>query len=70
MTKLKKIFTNIRQDTYRIFKKKKSDYLKLKVIKLEKNNKNKNIQEMYKGTNEFKKAYQPCTYKEGVIVEL
>ena len=33
-----------------------------KSYKLEENSKNKNIWEMYKGINEFKKGYQPRTY--------
>ena len=33
-----------------------------KVNKLEENSKNKNIWEMCKGINEFKKGYQPCPY--------
>ena len=36
--------------------KKKHDYMKAKVNKLEENSKNKNIREMYKGINKFKKA--------------
>ena len=32
--------------------------MKAKVNKLEENSKNKNIREMYKGINEFKKGYQ------------
>ena len=45
-------FSNVTSDTSRTFKKKKCDYMK----KLEENSKNKNIQEMYKGINEFKKV--------------
>ena len=36
--------------------------MKEKVNKLEKNSKNKNIREMYKGINEFKKGYQPRAF--------
>ena len=32
------------------------------IDKLEENSKNKNIREMYKGINEFKKGYQPRAY--------
>ena len=32
--------------------------MKEKVNKIEENSKNKNIREMYKGINEFKKSYQ------------
>ena len=33
-----------------------------KINKLKENSKNKNIREIYKGINEFKKGYQPRTY--------
>ena len=39
-----------------------------KFNKLEENNKNKNIQEMYKGINELKKGYKPYAYDESTIV--
>ena len=55
-------FSNVRCDICRTFKKKKRDYLKEKVNKLEENSKNKTIQEMYQGINEFKKGYQPRSY--------
>ena len=45
-----------------MFRIKKRDYMKTKVNKLEENSKNKNIRDMYKGINEFKKGYQPCDY--------
>ena len=45
-----------------MFRKKKRDYMTAKVNKLEENSKNKNIREMYKGINEFKKGYQPRAY--------
>jgi hypothetical protein len=55
-----------------MFRKKKRDYMKVKVNKLEENNKNKNIREMYEGINEFKKVYQPRAYvikkHDGTIV--
>ena len=35
--------------------------MKVKVNKLKENSKNTNIREIYKGTNEFKKDYQPRT---------
>ena len=38
--------------------------MKEKVKKLEGNRKNKNIRGMYKGTNEFKKGYQPYVIKK------
>ena len=49
-------------DTCRLFRKKKRDYMKAKVSKLEESSKNKNIREIYKGINEFKKGYQPRNY--------
>ena len=55
-----------------MFRKKKRDYMKAKVNKLEENSKNKNILEMYKGVNKFKQDYQPrtCAIKkhDGTIV--
>jgi hypothetical protein len=35
------------------------EYLKHKINELETNNKNKNIRDLYRGINEFKKVYQP-----------
>ena len=46
--------------------------MKAKVNKLEENSMNKNIRDMYKGINEFKKDYQPHAYvikkHDGTIV--
>ena len=65
-------FTIVKHDTCRTFKKKKSDYMKAKVNKLEENSENKNIREMYKGISKFKKGYQPRAYvikkHDGTIV--
>ena len=65
-------FSNVRRDTCRMFRKKKRNYMKAKVNKLEENSKNKNIRELYKGINEFKKGYQPRAYvikkHDGTIV--
>ena len=36
--------------------------MRAKFNNLEENSKNKNIQEVYKGINEFKKGYQPRAY--------
>jgi hypothetical protein len=36
-------------------------YLKDKINELESNSKNKNIRDLYRGINEFKKSYQPRT---------
>ena len=41
---------------------KRSVITRTKVNKLEENSKNKNIREMYKGINEFKKGYHPRAY--------
>jgi hypothetical protein len=44
----------------RYFRKRK--YLKDEINELESNSKNKNIRDLYRGINEFKKGYQPRTY--------
>jgi hypothetical protein len=43
----------------RTFRNKKREYLKSKINELETNNKNKNIRDLYRGINEFRKGYQP-----------
>jgi hypothetical protein len=50
---------NLRRETSRIFRNKKREYLKGTINELETNNKNKNIRDLYRGINEFKKGYQP-----------
>jgi hypothetical protein len=50
---------NLRCETSRTFRKKKREYLKGKINELGTNNKNKNIRDLYRGINEFKKGYQP-----------
>jgi hypothetical protein len=50
---------NLRHETSRIFRKKKREDLKGKINELETNNKNKNIRDLYRDINEFKKGYQP-----------
>jgi hypothetical protein len=50
---------NLRRKTSRIFRNKKREYLKGKINELETNNKNKNVRDLYRGINEFKKGYQP-----------
>jgi hypothetical protein len=52
---------NIRCEASRIFRTKKREYLKNKINELETNSKNKNIRDLYRGINEFKKGYQPRT---------
>jgi uncharacterized phage infection (PIP) family protein YhgE len=50
---------NLRCETSRTCWKKKRVHLKDKINELETNNKHKNIRDLYKGTNEFKKGYKP-----------
>jgi hypothetical protein len=50
---------NLRCETSRTFRNKKWKYLKGKINELESNNKNKNIRDLYRSINEFKKGYQP-----------
>jgi hypothetical protein len=50
---------NVKRETSRIFRNKKREYSKCKINELETNNKNKNIRDLYRGINEFKKGYQP-----------
>jgi hypothetical protein len=52
---------NARQEASRHFRNKKRGYLKAKINELEINSKNKNIRELYRGINDFKKGYQPRT---------
>jgi hypothetical protein len=49
----------LRRETSRIFRNKEREYLKGKINELETNNKNKNIRDLYRGINEFKKGCQP-----------
>jgi hypothetical protein len=48
---------NLRHETSRIFRENEREYLKGKINELETNNKNKNIRDLYRGINEFKKGY-------------
>jgi hypothetical protein len=50
---------NLRHETSRTFRKKKRKYLKGKINELETNNKNKNIRDLYRSINEFKKGTNP-----------
>jgi hypothetical protein len=52
---------NVRHEASRTFRTKKEEYLKNKINELETNSKNKNIRDLYRGINEFKKGYQPRT---------
>ena len=51
---------NVRRDASRHFRKKK-DYLKAKIKELETNSKIKNIRDLYRSINDFKKGYRPIT---------
>ena len=51
---------NVRHEASRHFRNKKKAYLKAK-IELETNSKIKNIRDLYRGINDFKKGYQPRT---------
>jgi hypothetical protein len=53
--------SDIRREASRHFRNKKREYLKDNINELESNSKNKNIRDMYRGINEFKKGYQPRT---------
>jgi sorting nexin-29 len=50
---------NLRRETSSIFRNKEREYLKGKINELETNNKNKNIKDLYRIINGFKKGYQP-----------
>jgi lantibiotic modifying enzyme len=49
---------NLRCETNRTCRNKKREHWKDKINELETNNKNKNIRDLYRGINEFKKGYQ------------
>jgi hypothetical protein len=50
---------NVRRDTSRHFGNKKREYLKDKMNELATNSKNKNIIDLYRGINGFKRGHQP-----------
>jgi hypothetical protein len=50
---------NIRREASRHFRNKKKEYLKDRIKEPATNSKNKNIRDLYRGINEFKKGYQP-----------
>jgi hypothetical protein len=50
---------NLRRKISRIFRNKKREYLKGKIKELDTDIKYQNIRDLYRGTNEFKKGYQP-----------
>jgi hypothetical protein len=53
--------SDVRREDSRHFRNKERDYLKDKINELQSNSKNKNIRDLYRGINEFKKGYQPRT---------
>jgi hypothetical protein len=50
---------NVRCEACRHLRNKKSEYVKDKINELATNNKNKNIRDLYREINEFKRGYQP-----------
>jgi hypothetical protein len=53
--------SNVQQEVSRHFRNKKREYLKDKINEFESNSKNKDIRDLYRGINEFKKGYQTRT---------
>jgi hypothetical protein len=51
--------SNVRREASRHFRNKKNEYLKAKINELETNSKIKNIRDLYRGINDFKKGYHP-----------
>jgi hypothetical protein len=52
--------SDVRREASRHFRKKR-EYLKDRINKFDSSSKNKNIRDLYRGINEFKKGYQPRT---------
>jgi hypothetical protein len=52
---------NVRCEASRYFRNKRREYLKDKINELARNSKNKNVRDLYRGINEFKRGYQPRT---------
>jgi len=52
---------SVKSDASGHFRNKKKAYLKAKIEELETNSKIKNIRDLYKGINDFKKGYQHRT---------
>jgi hypothetical protein len=50
---------DIKCEASRHFRNKKGEYLKHKINECATNNKNKNIRDLYRGINDFKRGYQP-----------
>jgi len=50
---------NVRREVSRHFRNKKNAYMRAKIEELQTNSKIKNIRDLYRGINDFKKGYQP-----------
>jgi hypothetical protein len=50
---------NIKYEASRHFRNKNREYLKDKINEVAANSKNKNIRDLYRGINDFKRGYQP-----------
>jgi hypothetical protein len=55
----------VRREASRYFRNKKREYLKDKISELATSSKNKNIRDLYRGINYFKRGYQP----ENILVK-
>jgi hypothetical protein len=53
--------SDVRREASRHFRNKERKHLKDKINELESNSKNKNIRDLYRDINKFKKGYQPRT---------
>jgi hypothetical protein len=51
--------SDVQREASGYFRNKKREYLKDRINELESSGKNKNIRDLYRGINEFKKGYQP-----------
>jgi hypothetical protein len=49
---------NVRCEASRHFRNKKKEYLKDKILELATNSKSKEVRELYRGLNEYKRGYQ------------
>ena len=65
------ILNNVRREVSRHFRNNKKAYLRDKIEEPETNSKNKNIRDLYRGINYFKKGYQPrCNIVKDEKVDL
>jgi hypothetical protein len=49
----------VRREASRHFRNKKREYLKDKINEVARNSNNKNVRDLYRGINEFKRGYKP-----------